>query len=100
MMPLQLRMSSSALTMTAAAPVRIDEGAESRVPHQIGPLMSALGQKRTLRPINPMSALPPKADMVQQDRDARFVPIADILMSTACSLLRWKRPLSGIGPSL
>jgi len=25
-----------------------------------------------------MSALPPKADMVQRDRDVRFVPIADI----------------------
>jgi hypothetical protein len=25
-----------------------------------------------------MSALTPKADMVQRDRDARFVPIADI----------------------
>jgi hypothetical protein len=25
-----------------------------------------------------MSALPPKADMAQHDRDVRFVPIADI----------------------
>ena len=45
--PLQLRMSSSALTMTAAAPVSIGEGAKSRAPHRIGPLMSALGQKQT-----------------------------------------------------
>jgi hypothetical protein len=52
MMPLQLRMSSSALTMTAAAPVSIGEGAEPRAPHQIGPLMSALGQKRTLQRIS------------------------------------------------
>jgi len=39
--------------------------------------MSALGQKQTsdCRPL--MSALPPKADMVQDDRDVRFVPQAD-----------------------
>ena len=37
--------------------------------------MSALGQKRTSdwRPL--MSALPPKADIRQRDRDVRFVPI-------------------------
>jgi hypothetical protein len=37
--------------------------------------MSALGQKQTSdrRPL--MSALPPKADMAQHDRDVRFVPI-------------------------
>jgi hypothetical protein len=40
--------------------------------------MSAKGQKQTLdcRPL--MSALPPKADMAQHDRDVRFVPLADI----------------------
>jgi len=27
------------------------------------PLMSALGQKQTLKPLHPMSALPPKADI-------------------------------------
>jgi hypothetical protein len=63
MMPLQVRMSSSALTMTAAAPVSIGEGAEPRAPHQIGPLMSALGQKQTFGPFIAMSALPPKADI-------------------------------------
>jgi hypothetical protein len=31
--------------------------------------MSALGQKRTLRPVRRMSALPPKADIVQHARD-------------------------------
>jgi hypothetical protein len=41
--------------------------------------MSALGQNPTQRPSNSMSALPPKADIVQQDRDVRFVPKADIL---------------------
>jgi hypothetical protein len=39
--------------------------------------MSALGQKQTFGSGNPMSALPPKADMVQRDRDVRFVPEAD-----------------------
>ena len=40
--------------------------------------MSALGQKRTWRSETVMSPLPPKADMVEHDRDVRFVPIADI----------------------
>src|SRR6516164_8152216 len=40
--------------------------------------MSALGQKQTLAVVRLMSALPPIADMVQRDRDVRFVPIADI----------------------
>jgi hypothetical protein len=39
--------------------------------------MSALGQKQTSRPEISMSALPPKADIVQHDRDVRFVPEAD-----------------------
>jgi hypothetical protein len=40
--------------------------------------MSAQGQKRTSRPEISMSALTPKADMVQHGRDVRFVPKADI----------------------
>jgi hypothetical protein len=40
--------------------------------------VSALGQKRTLRGVRPMSALPPKA-IETQSRDVRFVPKADIL---------------------
>jgi hypothetical protein len=36
--------------------------------------MSALGQKQTLRPVQSMSALPPKADIGTQPRDVRFVP--------------------------
>src|SRR5215472_5405003 len=40
--------------------------------------MSALGQKRTLQSMEPMSALPPKADIETQSRDVRFVPKADI----------------------
>ena len=41
--------------------------------------MSALGHKRTLKRLQPMSALPPKADIGTQPRDVRFVPKADIL---------------------
>jgi hypothetical protein len=40
--------------------------------------MSALGQKRTFCDTAAMSALPPKADMVEHDRDVRFVPKVDI----------------------
>ena len=42
------------------------------------PLMSALGHKRTSKHVRAMSALPPIADMVQHNRDVRFVPKADI----------------------
>jgi hypothetical protein len=42
------------------------------------PLMSALGQKRTLQSVRPMSALPPKADIRTHSRDVCFVPKADI----------------------
>ena len=42
--------------------------------------MSALGQKQTFSDLQPMSALPPKADMDQHGRDVRFVPKADIAM--------------------
>jgi len=41
--------------------------------------MSALGQKRTLRGVRPMSALPPKADMDQDGRDVRLVPEAELI---------------------
>jgi len=34
--------------------------------------MSALGQKPTSEHVHPVSALPPKADMVQRGRDVRF----------------------------
>jgi hypothetical protein len=40
-------------------------------------VMSAMGQKQTLRHVLAMSALPPKADIVQYDRDVRFVAKAD-----------------------
>jgi hypothetical protein len=41
--------------------------------------MSALGQKQAFGPRNTMSALPPKADIVECDCHVRFVPKADIL---------------------
>ena len=44
--------------------------------------MSALDHKRTSHQVRAMSALPPKADMVQHDRDVRFVPKADIARLT------------------
>jgi hypothetical protein len=37
-------------------------------------LMSALGQKRTLKRLHSMSALPSKADIPQHHLDVRFVP--------------------------
>jgi hypothetical protein len=36
--------------------------------------MSALGHKRTLRLANPMSALPPKADVDHEVGNVRFMP--------------------------
>jgi len=39
--------------------------------------MSALGQKRTLRRVCVMSALPPIADIRQRNRNVRFVPKVD-----------------------
>ena len=44
--------------------------------------MSALGHKRTFAMQNGMSALPPKADMCSATRNVRFVPIADIHVSS------------------
>jgi len=39
--------------------------------------MSALGQKRKFKRLQPMSALPPKADIAEHCRHVRFVPIGD-----------------------
>jgi hypothetical protein len=36
-------------------------------------LMSALSHKRTLKILHPMSAFPPKADIVGRNSDVRFV---------------------------
>ena len=48
----------------------------SNNPHE---RMSALGQKQTLSDLQPMSTLPPKADIAESDWHVRFVPKADIL---------------------
>jgi len=62
--------------------------------------MSALGQKQTSRQLQPMSALPPIADIGTQPSDFRFVPKADI---PRCSedrrySITWSaRPSSGQG---
>jgi hypothetical protein len=40
--------------------------------------MSALGQQQTSRSEFAMSALPPKADIVQHGGNVRFVPNSDI----------------------
>jgi hypothetical protein len=64
--------------------------------------MSALGQKRTLRLVSPMSALPPKADMAECDHHVRFVPEADIVLlwSTAVIPLRsWRHEESQVESS-
>ena len=57
---------------TATARAQAHPTVSIRDPH-----MSALGHKRTLSRLHPMSALPPKADIVQDGRDVRFVPKAD-----------------------
>ena len=49
-------------------------------------LTSALGQKRTLDCSRVMSALPPKADIVERDRHVRFVPKADSCSAAILSL--------------
>jgi hypothetical protein len=40
------------------------------------------GQKRTLKRLKPMSALPPKADIAERDRNVRFVPKAEVSRCT------------------
>jgi hypothetical protein len=52
--------------------------------------MSALGHKRTSKHVRIMSALPPKADIVQHGGHVRFVPKADIPSFT--KLLPNERP--------
>ena len=57
--------------------------------------MSALGQKQTSEHDWTMSALPPKADMVQQDGDVRFVPKADISREIALAFSVGAGPVLG-----
>jgi hypothetical protein len=55
--------------------------------------MSALGQKQTSRPKNSMSALPPRADIVQDRGDVRFVPKADHGSRTSTPICDWQNEL-------
>jgi hypothetical protein len=50
--------------------------------------MSTLGQNRTLGHVRVMSALPPKADIAERDRNVRFVPKADILHCRKNAVIR------------
>src|SRR5262249_15126238 len=52
--------------------------------------MSALGQKQTSRHLQPVSALPPKADIGTQPLNVRFVPKADIRVD--CSIRKEEPP--------
>jgi hypothetical protein len=63
--------------------------------------MSALGQKRTFGEDETMSALPPKADIVQHGGNVRFVPGADSCTAARSILFdhfvgageqRWRHP--------
>jgi hypothetical protein len=54
--------------------------------------MSALGHKRTLKRWRLMSALPPKADMVQQGPDVRLVPKAPFRTVVNWSSLIYELP--------
>ena len=44
--------------------------------NNLEPLMSALGQKRTLRGVRPMSALPPKADIIMLFKELRAATLS------------------------
>jgi hypothetical protein len=59
--------------------------------------MSALGQKQTLHRSNAMSALPPKADIVEGGGNVRFVPKADISSVWKLTGLAHCAPPSGVG---
>jgi hypothetical protein len=54
-------------------------------------LMSALGQKQTLKRLHPMSALPPKADIADAMRNVRFVPKGDNVQRSKNSFVRSPR---------
>jgi hypothetical protein len=54
--------------------------------------MSALGQKQTFKRLRLMSALPPKADIRQGNRDVRFVRIADSRAAAKYVAIRPPRP--------
>ena len=45
---------------------------------KLGAMTAGLAQKWTSERLDPMSALPPKADIADATRNVRFVPKADI----------------------
>jgi len=47
-----------------------------------GSRASALSHKQTLKRLHLMSALPPKADIAERDGNVRFVPEADMSVSS------------------
>src|SRR6202007_1725100 len=47
-------------------------------------LMSALGQKRTLKRGHPMSSLPPKADIQESPRSSRWISSVWMLLHRTC----------------
>ena len=67
--------------------------------------MSALGQKQTLKRLQPMSALPPKADIHRRDRHVRFVPVGDqrhrnkikVIVASVRRTDKTDRPISSVG---
>ena len=67
-------VKTAAFSNTSSYPTVLTVHGASR---QFGSPMSVLGQKRTLRRVQTMSALPPKADIGHCDWDVRFVPKAD-----------------------
>jgi hypothetical protein len=58
--------------------------------------MSALGHKRTLRLVHSMSASPPKADIGWMCCEVRFVPIADMLVSSAFKAAKSNQSIADI----
>ena len=61
--------------------------------------LSALGQKQTFAVHQPMSALPPKADMCGATRHVRFGPIADIATYSITSSARASSAGGTVRPS-
>jgi len=63
------------------------------------PPMSASGQKRTLRSVRSMSALPPKADMVRGISNVRFVPKRTFCAAAKNVVIRSPRRLWRAAPA-
>jgi hypothetical protein len=61
---------------------------------------SSAGQKQTFAVHQPMSALPPKADMCGATRDVRFGPKADIQHASQYTLRVWTIALGRHGRSI